>query len=156
MVDQITVENKKTFIDDNAIINLPSGQISLTMLRQVLNILPFEITLADATDQLVYYSDNDQRLERRQATELGTPLVSLFPDADQPAITSMLAELHQGAADHFEQWYPQNGQTVYNNFYAIRDIDGTYVGTLKFTGDISRIQGFRGIRTVFNSGKTDK
>ncbi|CAH0416932.1 PAS domain-containing protein [Periweissella fabaria] len=156
MVDQIELEKEKTFVDNQGIINLPTGHLSLTALRQILNSLPFEITFADADDRLAYYSDNEQRIERYAASELGVSFVSLFPKTDQVAVSRMLADLHQGAANHFEQWFPKNNRTVYNNFYAVRDLDGTFLGTLRFTGDISRIQGFRGVKTFFNAGKADK
>lgn len=155
MTDKIMLENEKTFISEQGLINLPTGQMTISALRQILNSLPFEITFADANDHLVYYSENDQRIEKHQQAELGLPLVSLFAQEDQLAIQNMLTKLHQGEASHFEQWYPKQELTIYNNFYAIRDIDGTYLGTLQFTGDITRIQGFRGVKTVFNAGKVD-
>lgn len=155
MADQITLENEKTFVDEQGLINLPTGQLSLKALRQILNILPFEVTFADASDHLAYYSDNEARIEGRKRSEVGIPFVSLFAKEDQLAVQNMLNDLHQGAASHFEQWYPKNDKTIYNNFYAVRDIDGTYLGTLQFIGDITRIQGFRGIRTMFNSSKSD-
>lgn len=156
MADQIELENNKTLIDEQGLINLPTGKLSLHMLRQVLRVLPFEIDLADADDNLIYFSDNDQRVNTRATKQLGQPFVTTFAKEEQEAVAMMLADLHKGAADHFEQWFPKNEQTIYVNFYAIRDIDGTFLGTLQFTGDITRIQGFRGIRTAFNAGKSDK
>ena len=131
MADQIELENSQTIVDGNDVINLPTGKISLHALRQLLNMLPFEIDFAK-------------------------PFVSLFAEADQDAVQNMLTDFHNGAASHFEQWFPKNNKTIYANYYAVRDVDGTFLGTLQFTGDITRIQGFRGIRTAFNSGKSDK
>ena len=147
MADQIELENNKTLIDEQGLINLPTGKLSLHMLRQVLRVLPFEMDLADADDNFV---------NTRATKQLGQPFVATFAKEEQEAVAMMLADLHKGAADHFEQWFPKNEQTIYVNFYAIRDIDGTFLGTLQFTGDITRIQGFRGIRTAFNAGKSDK
>ena len=47
MADQIELENNKTLIDEQGLINLPTGKLSLHMLRQVLRVLPFEMDLAD-------------------------------------------------------------------------------------------------------------
>ncbi len=156
MADQIELENSQTFVDGNGVINLPTGKLSLHSLRQVLNMLPFEIDFANADDELVYYSAVDNRVNARSQKSLGKPFVSLFAEADQDAVQNMLTDFHNGAASYFEQWFPKNDKTIYANYYAVRDVDGTFLGTLQFTGDITRIQGFRGIRTAFNSGKSDK
>jgi DUF438 domain-containing protein len=148
--------NNSTFVDDQGVINLPSGKIDLHTLRQVLNLLPFEIDIIDVDGNLVYYSDNDQRVNRRNDALLGTPYIELFGANEKDALEGMFKDFRDGAADHYEQWFPKNSQTIYNNYYAIRDVDGTYLGALQFTGDITRIQGFRGVRTAFNSGKSDK
>ena len=115
-----------------------------------------KLFFADENDFITYYSDNPQRVNSRTVDLLGQPFLSLFNQDEQEAISQILRDLHQGAADHYEQWFPQNKQTIYNNFYAVRDEDGTFLGTLQFTGDITRIQGLRGIRTVFNAGKSDR
>ena len=156
MVGQIAPNKHNKTVDTQAIINLLTGSLSLNALYQVLNILPFEVTFADENDFIAYYSDNPQRVNSRTVDLLGQPFLSLFNQDEQEAISQILRDLHQGAADHYEQWFPQNKQTIYNNFYAVRDEDGTFLGTLQFTGDITRIQGLRGIRTVFNAGKSDR
>ena len=112
MADQIELENSQTIVDGNGVINLPTGKISLHALRQVLNMLPFEIDFANADDELVYYSAVDNRVNARSPKSLGKPFVSLFAEADQDAVQNMLTDFHNGAASHFEQWFPKNNKTI--------------------------------------------
>ena len=65
MVGQIASNKHNKTVDTQAIINLPTGSLSLNALYQVLNILPFEVTFADENDFITYYSDNPQRVNSR-------------------------------------------------------------------------------------------
>jgi DUF438 domain-containing protein len=157
-VRNIEEENAKTFIDGEGVINLPTGKIDLKIFRQVLNTIPFEIDLIDANDKFVYFTDGDHRMHERFVEQLGQDLLSLHPEEPariRPTVQKILDSFHDGSADHYEQWFPMGDRTCYINYYAIRDIDGTYLGCMEFTGDIKRIQGFRGVRTPHNSEKTE-
>lgn len=151
-VRTISQEDAKTFVDELETINLPTGQFDLRLLRTVLNTLPFEIDLFDAKDELVYFSDGTNRLNQRAMDDLGE---KFGEDSKRPILAKILESFHEGAANHYEEWFPAGEKTCYVNYYALRDVDGRYLGCMIFAGDISRIQGFRGIRTLENSPKTD-
>ena len=149
-------EDAKTFFEDG-FVNFPTGKMDLRLLRQVLNTMPFEIDLIDANDNFVYFTDGDNRMHDRYVEQLGQNLETLHPEKPErirPTVRKILASFKDGSADHYEQWFPMGERTCYINYYAIRDIDGTYLGCMEFTGDIKRIQGFRGVRTPHNSEKT--
>lgn len=150
-------EDAKTFFEDG-FVNFPTGKIDLRFLRQILNTIPFEIDVIDANDKFVYFTDGDKRMHQRYVEQLGQALIDLHPENPErirPTVQKILASFKDGSADHYEQWFPMGNRTCYINYYAIRDIDGTYLGCIEFTGDIKRIQGFRGIRTPHNSGKSE-
>lgn len=150
-------EDLKTFINEAGIINLPTGKFDLKLLRTMLNTMPFEIDLIDADDKFVYFTDGDTRMHDRFVPQLGKDLVDLHPDKPErirPTVQKILKSFKDGTANHYEQWFPMGGRTCYINYYALRDCDGTYLGCMEFTGDITRIQGFRGIRTPHNSDHT--
>lgn len=151
-------EDAKTFIDELGNINLPTGHFDLKLLRTMLNMMPFEIDLIDANDKFVYFTDSDTRMHQRYPYQLEQDLLSLHPEKPErirPTVQKILDSFHDGSADHYEQWFPMAGKTCYINYYALRDADGTYLGCMEFTGDITRIQGFRGIRTPHNSEKSE-
>lgn len=151
-------ENAKTFISEGDLVNLPTGHFDIRLLRTFLNTMPFEIDLIDANDEFVYFTDGDTRMHQRYTEQLGKNLLDLHPAEPariRPTVQKILDSFHDGSADHYEQWFPMGGRTCYINYYALRDADGTYLGCMEFTGDITRIQGFRGIRTPHNSEKSD-
>ncbi len=151
-------EDSKTFIDEAGLINLPTGKFDLRLLRTFLNQMPFEIDLIDANDKFVYFTDSDTRMHKRFVEQLGKDLIDLHPaqpERIRPTVQKILNSFKDGSANHYEQWFPMGNKTCYINYYALRDADGTYLGCMEFTGDITRIQGFRGIRTPHNSEKTE-
>ncbi|WP_245811546.1 PAS domain-containing protein [Lactococcus fujiensis] len=151
-------EDTKTFIEEQGLIHLPTGQFDLKLLRTMLNMMPFEIDLIDADDNFIYFTDSDTRMHHRTTEQLNQELLSLHPEKPEhirPTVQKILESFHDGTASHYEQWFPMAGKTCYINYYALRDCDGRYLGCMEFTGDISRIQGLRGIRTPHNSGKSE-
>ncbi|MDR0199664.1 MAG: PAS domain-containing protein [Streptococcaceae bacterium] len=149
--------NPLTFIAGDGTIHLPTGQFDLKLLRAFLNTMPFEIDLIDAEDHFVYFTDGNARMHTRFTDQLGKHLIELHPEEPariRPTVQKILDSFHDGSASHYEQWFPMGGRTCYINYYALRDLDGTYLGCMEFTGDIKRIQGMRGVRTPHNSEKT--
>ena len=129
---------KQPTISD-AYINFPTGRLTLKEVQQIFSTIPFEIDLIDNTDHFAWYSDKPNREHVRNTASLGETVQECHPPMAVPAVMSIINSFREGKKDVVTRPLWMNGHRSLIQYYALRDINGHYLGTIEFTGSVEYI-----------------
>lgn len=133
-----------------AYIKFSTGRLSLKEVQQIFSTIPFEIDLIDSTDHFAWYSDKPNREHVRDVASLGEPVTECHPPKAVPAVMAIINSFRDGKRDVVTRPLWMNGHRSLIQYYALRDIDGHYLGTIEFTGSVEYIL------NLFEKGAWDK
>lgn len=68
-------------------------------------------------------------------------------------VDGLLEEFKRGVRDVAEFWIQMGGKFAHIRYYALRDAEGTYRGTLEVTQDVAAIRALEGERRLLDEGK---
>ena len=117
---------------------LPSGTFTLPELRAMLNTIPGEITFVGADDLNRYFNESEGPKDfARPLTALGRPVYSCHPPKVESMVRWLFEEFRSGNQDSFDMWHKRGDRDLWVRYLAVRDREGTYLGTLEFVQDMT-------------------
>ncbi|MBB1085604.1 NAD(P)H-dependent oxidoreductase [Limosilactobacillus fastidiosus] len=136
--EELNMAVKQPTISD-AYINFPTGRLTLKEVQQIFSTIPFEIDLIDSTDHFAWYSDKPNREHVRNTASLGETVQECHPPMAVPAVMSIINSFREGKKDVVTRPLWMNGHRSLIQYYALRDVNGHYLGTIEFTGNVEYI-----------------
>jgi uncharacterized protein len=121
-------------------IRMETGILSLKQLELMLNHLPVDITFIDKDDVVRYFSHGKERIFARTKAVIGRTVQNCHPPRSVHTVEELLADFKAGRKDTEDFWIKFKDKYVYIRYFAVRDENGEYIGTLEFTQNISPIQ----------------
>lgn len=136
-------EPKREVVDDSVEsgnIDLGLGYLTQKELRKVLDLQPLELTFIDANDIVKYFNETPGRkLFPRTRNAIGREVYNCHPPKSQPIVRKLIADFKSGEKDSETLWFQTRGTYVMVSYAAVRDDDGSYMGTLEWVQDIQHI-----------------
>jgi DUF438 domain-containing protein len=129
---------------------LPTGRFSLDELTATLNALPIDITFVDAEDRVKYFSQSKDRLFVRAKSVIGRSVENCHPPQSVHKVKEIVEAFKNGSRDHADFWIRLHGKLVYIRYFAVRDPDRKYLGTLEVTQDLTEIMKLEGERRLLD------
>ncbi|OGR51461.1 MAG: hypothetical protein A2049_00945 [Elusimicrobia bacterium GWA2_62_23] len=127
-----------------AVVNLPSGSLSLQDLTALLNALPVDLTFVDADDTVRYFSEGKDRVFLRVRSIIGRKVQNCHPPQSLGAVEKILNGFRDGSKSSEEFWINMKGRVIHIRYFALRSPEGKYLGSLEVTQDITDIQKIKG------------
>lgn len=126
--DKVNKINDRNTSSGNIV--LPGGSMNIEQLRSMLNTLPMEITLIDENDINRFFNEGD-KLFTRPTMAIGRPVYSCHPKRVEPIVRMLIHDFKTGKKDSMHIISEKSGSNVLINYYALRDENGTYLGTME-------------------------
>ncbi|MFQ5981588.1 MAG: DUF438 domain-containing protein [Candidatus Heimdallarchaeota archaeon] len=130
-------------------IQLPSGGLSIKELEILFSTLPVDITFVDANDTVTYFSEG-QRIFLRPRAAIGRKVQFCHPPSSLHVVTQILDEFKSGSRDVAEFWLDLKGKFVHIRYFAVRDENNTYLGTLEVSQDVTEIRALKGEKRILD------
>lgn len=131
-------------------IKMETGILSLKQLELLLNHLPVDITFIDQDDVVRYFSHGKERIFARTKAVIGRTVQNCHPPRSVHVVEELLADFKAGRKDAEDFWIKVKDKFVYIRYFAVRDEDGTYIGTLEFTQNINPIKALDGEKRILS------
>jgi hypothetical protein len=127
---------------------LPTGALSLEQLKAVFATLPVDVTFVDAEDRVRFFSEGKSRVFARPKAILGRLVQHCHPPGSVGVVERILADFRSGRQDVAEFWIDFKGRFAHIRYFALRDEEGAYLGTLEVTQDLTRERALQGERRL--------
>jgi len=131
-------------------IKFETGVLSLKQLELLLNHLPVDITFIDHNDIVRYFSHGKERIFARTKAVIGRTVQNCHPPKSAHIVEALLDDFKTGKKDAEEFWIKFRDKYVYIRYFAVRDENNAYIGTLEFTQNIDPIQAIEGEKRILS------
>ena len=131
-------------------ISMPSGTIKPVELMALFNTLPVDLTFVDKDDTVRYFSEGKDRIFIRTRAVIGRKVQNCHPPQSVDVVEKILASFKDGSKDFYEFWINLRGKLVYIKYFAMRDKQRNYLGTLEVSQDVTGIKKLEGERRLID------
>lgn len=129
-------------------VQLSTGHLAIAQLTSIFATLPVDITFVDADDRVAFFSEGPDRVFARSKAIIGRKVQHCHPPRSVDVVDRILSDFREGRQNVAEFWIDFKGRFVHIRYFAIRDEQQRYLGTLEVTQDVTRIRALSGERRL--------
>ena len=126
------------------------GKLSDNVLLAILETIPVEFSVLDANDKVLAWNKHETRIFKRPEAVLGRDVRQCHPPKSLDKVLRIIEEMKAGKRDKARFWIDLHGKKVMIEYYALRDKNGTYLGCLEASQDITELQKLEGEKRLLD------
>jgi hypothetical protein len=131
-------------------LSLDVGALTPQEINWMLTHLPVDLTYVDQDDVVRFFSQTKERIFPRSPAIIGRKVQKCHPPASVHRVQRILDDFRAGRRDVAEFWIQMQGQFIHIRYFAIRDAEGEYQGTLEVSQDVTHIRALEGERRLLD------
>ncbi|MBS3946567.1 MAG: DUF438 domain-containing protein [Melioribacter sp.] len=140
-------------IDSTDKIKFENGSLNREELEAIFNSIPLDITFVDKDDKVKFFSHGTDRIFQRPKAVLGRQVQYCHPPSSVHIVNQIVDDFKSGRQDSAKFWINFQGKYVHIAYYAVRNNNGEYLGTLEVTHDINEYRKIEGERRILEYDK---
>ncbi|MBK8884657.1 MAG: DUF438 domain-containing protein [Bacteroidales bacterium] len=137
-------------------IQLSTGSFNPDELEAIFRTLPVDLTFVDKDDKVKFFSLGPDRVFTRNRAIIGRDVRMCHPPSSVHVVEQILNDFRNGTQSTASFWINMRGKFIYIDYYAIRDKEGKYLGTLEFTQDLTRLRTLEGEQRLLSYSGNQK
>ena len=140
--NQTNIINSTNFTD--SLIDLDTGQLSIDQIILMINNLPVDVTFVDENDEVRYFSTPSHRIFPRSKAIIGRLVENCHPPSSVHIVKDLIDAFKSGAKNQESFWIEMGDKFILIRYFALRDKNGNYKGTLEVSEEVSSIRKLKG------------
>lgn len=144
------VELQEARTADGDAIRLPSGSFTVEELQTVLNSLPVDLTFVDKHDKVKYFTQGKERIFDRNRAILGRDVRMCHPPSSVHVVEKILEDFKSGKEQSAAFWIQMQQKFIHIEYFALRNEQGEYLGTLEVSQDLSEKRALQGEQRILS------
>jgi DUF438 domain-containing protein len=134
--------------EKTGLMDLETGLLSVEQVILLLNNIPVDVTFIDENDEVRYFSGGTHRIFPRSKAIIGRKVQNCHPPESVHMVNQIVDAFKNGERDHAEFWITIKGKFLHIRYFAVRDDNGKYKGTLEVSQDVTDIRALEGQRRL--------
>ena len=147
-VPAVSVTAEPINIPHTGALMLPTGNVSLEQLVGMFRTLPLDLTFVDADDRVAFFTEGPDRVFARSKAIIGRKVHNCHPPKSVETVDQILSDFKAGRQSVAEFWINFQEKFVHVRYFAVRAVDGRYLGTVELTQDLSPLRALEGERRL--------
>ena len=143
-------ELPETEDESDDIIRLSTGSFRKAELEAILNTLPIDITFVDKNEKVKYYSHGKERIFHRSRAIINRDVKMCHPPSSVGIVGNILDDFKTGREDHAPFWIQMGGKFIYIEYFALRDENGEFLGSLEVSQDLTEKRALEGEQRILS------
>lgn len=137
-------------INTDGNIQLPSGSFSAKEIMAILNAVPLDMTFVDKNDKVKYFTQGKERIFARSRSIINRDVRLCHPPGSTHIVEKILEDFKSGKASHAPFWIQLKGKFIKIEYFALRDENGEYLGTLEVSQNLTENRSLEGERRILS------
>ncbi|MBW6458952.1 MAG: DUF438 domain-containing protein [Bacteroidales bacterium] len=147
------IDESQLEVSDSDLIQLPSGSFTKAELQAILNTLPVDMTFVDKDEKVRYFSQGKERIFHRSRAILNRDVKLCHPPSSVHVVEQILDDFKSSRQDHAPFWIQMKGKFIHIEYFALRDENGNYLGTLEVSQDLTGHRALEGEQRILSYSK---
>ncbi len=126
----------------------PTGTLSFDQLLGIFQNLPVDLTFVDAENRVRFFSEGPKRVFARSPAIIGRKVEDCHPPKSVSTVHQIVEDFRNGRQDVAAFWIELEGRFIHIRYFAVRDGDGKFMGTLEMTQDVTDVRQLEGERRL--------
>ena len=147
-VPPVNVGATTSAVPRDGTIMMPTGHVSVEQLTAVLSTLPLDLTFVDADDRVAFFSEGPDRIFARSKAIIGRKVQHCHPPRSADTVNKILEDFRTGRQNVPEFWINFQSKFVHIRYFAVRDKQGGYLGTVELTQNVAPLRELEGERRL--------
>jgi DUF438 domain-containing protein len=135
-------------VTSDAALQMPTGNLTLEQLIGIFQTLPVDITIVDADDRVAFFSEGPDSIFARSKAVVGRKVQYCHPPKSVSTVDEILNDFRSGRQNVAEFWIDFHGRFVHIRYFAVRDAESRYLGTLEVTQNLTPLRALEGERRL--------
>lgn len=132
------------------VLQFDTGMLTKDEVEAILDNLPVDITFVDRNDTVKYFNKAEERVFVRAKSVIGRKVQQCHPQKSIHIVNKIVEAFKKGEKDVAEFWIPFDERLVHIRYFAVRDKNGAYMGTMEVTQDITDIKNIQGEKRLLD------
>jgi DUF438 domain-containing protein len=127
-----------------------TGSLSKDEVEAILDLLPVDISFVDRNDKVKYFNKADKRIFVRTKAVIGRTVQMCHPQKSVHIVNKIIEAFKAGKKDVAEFWITMNDRLIHIRYFAVRDKNRKYLGTMEVTQDLTDIKKIEGQKRLLD------
>lgn len=149
--ERVNMDEEEEESSKDGYVKFDTGILSFEELSRMLDTLPMDVTFIDKNDVVKYFSQSKERIFPRTKAVIGRTVQNCHPPASVHIVNKMLEDFKSGRKENEDFWISMGELYVYIRYFAVRDGNGEYIGTLEVTQNIKPIKEIDGEKRLLSN-----
>ncbi len=146
----LQTEKRKTQTPPEGLLQFETGSLSKEEAEAILDTLPIDISFIDKDDRVKYFNKAEKRIFVRTKAVIGRTVQMCHPQESVHIVNRIIEAFRKGEKDSAEFWITLDKRLVHIRYFAVRDKDGRYLGTMEATQDLTDIKKIEGQKRLLD------
>lgn len=146
----LQTEKRKTQTPPEGLLQFETGSLSKEEAETILDTLPIDISFIDKDDRVKYFNKAEKRIFVRTKAVIGRTVQMCHPQESVHIVNRIIEAFRKGEKDSAEFWITLDNRLVHIRYFAVRDKDGKYLGTMEATQDLTDIKKIEGQKRLLD------
>lgn len=126
------------------LVDLFTGLLTPEQIVLMMETLPLDITYIDENDEVRYFSGAKHRIFPRSKAIIGRKVQNCHPQSSVHVVNQIVDAFRSGTKDIAEFWIQMRGRFIHIRYFALRDEERNYKGTIEVSQDVTGIRQLEG------------
>lgn len=117
-----------------------TGELTLDQVLMIFNTLPVDMTFVDENNKVRFFSRPKDRIFPRSPAIIGRDVKNCHPPESVHVVEAIVEGFRTGEKESAQFWIDIKEKKLLIQYFALRDKNGKYQGTLEVSQDITDIQ----------------
>jgi hypothetical protein len=143
-------EKAKMEAKPEGVFQFETGSLSKDEVEGILDSLPVDVSFVDKDDRVKYFNKAEKRIFVRTKAVIGRTVQLCHPQKSIHVVNRIVEAFKTGKKDSAEFWITLNDRLVHIRYFAVRDKNGKYLGTMEVTQDLTDIKKIEGQKRLLD------
>jgi len=127
-----------------------TGSLSKEEIEAILDTLPVDVSFVDKNDAVKYFNKAEKRVFVRTKSVIGRKVQLCHPQKSIHIVSQIVDSFKTGKKDVAEFWITLNNRLIHIRYFAVRDKNGKYLGTMEITQDLTDLKKIEGEKRLLD------